>query len=81
MTVLYSLKAPDWQLRYIRGTEGVDREVRDYGTPISDRTVQLAVRAGLLEEGASDAPEARDENLLILSPKGRETYLALNGYL
>lgn len=74
-------KAPDWQLRYIRGTEGVDREVREYGTPISDRTVQLAVRAGLLEEGVTDHPETREETFLILSPKGRETYLALNGYL
>jgi hypothetical protein len=77
----YRRKAPDWQLRYIRGTEGVDREVRAYGTPISDRTVQLAVRAGLLEEGVNDSPETRDETFLILSPKGRETYLALNGYL
>ncbi len=74
-------KAPDWQLRYIRGTEGVDREVRDYGTPISDRTVQLVVRAGLLEEGVSDHPETQDETFLILSPKGKETYLALNEYL
>ena len=59
----------------------MDREVRDYGTPISDRTVQLVVRAGLLEEGVSDHPETQDETFLILSPKGKETYLALNEYL
>ena len=68
-------------LSYIRGTEGVNREVRAYGTPISDRTVHLAVKAGLIEEGVSDTTETRDETFLILSPKGRETYLALNGYL
>lgn len=64
----YRRKAPDWQLCLIR--EG--RDVETFGDPVSDRTVQLVVKAGLLERKEGPNP---DENFLVLSVKGHATYL------
>jgi len=70
----YRRKAPDWQLRY---KTRYDNEVLTYGSPVADRTVQVLLKAGLLEPGQSESPALRDQNFLILSPKGKATYLAM----
>lgn len=60
--------APDWQLFWFLKPEKADA----FGDPVSDRTIQLAVKAGLLERLV--LPNS-GRNFLILSAKGRATYL------
>lgn len=60
--------ALDWQLFWFLNPEKADA----FGDPISDRTIQLAVKAGLLESLVLPNSE---RNFLILSAKGRATYL------